>query len=466
MAEGNPKIEFKIPKKPIENARQTYLAENENLIIGPRGFRFAFNTSKDKLGSFDKSKTSDNSKMKGSKNKRNINKNNQSNKSAENAYYNKKTKNIKEANINPINSMSKTLMDRLEQPTLRFTDRTDLERIINNLKVYTNKNEEDLIRGIKDRHIHLIDHPKITFFPMIKSNSQGQLLNDIKNKNFSGYNTCTHINNNGIINFNDYKGINNSSGLNKLNPFASPNKKLMGEEFYEYELKSKGLYSRLRQLNREAKKVKSDFYYKTHFKGVESIFIQPDQMYDAVRKEHNTSKIKQESFVYDKKKENEGINEYKEDEQNILLEEKGKQNITNSKSFYNYINNRKHFYKNYIGRPKNYEEESRRSKTYSKRGSLENIKKLKYLRGIAFGVDENIDLENPNTFNDYSKTNRADDENSSSIFIELNKKPKGSEENEEKININGKTFLMNHQMELIAKEVLDKCRVYHKILKK
>ena len=41
MAEDNPKIQIKTLKKPINNSREAYLAENEKNILGTRGFKFA-----------------------------------------------------------------------------------------------------------------------------------------------------------------------------------------------------------------------------------------------------------------------------------------------------------------------------------------------------------------------------------------------------------------------------------------
>ena len=44
--------------------------------------------------------------------------------------------------------------------------------------------------------------------------------------------------------------------------------------------KPKIYFTRLQRLNAEAKKIKSNLHYKTHFKGVESVYINPKPMYD------------------------------------------------------------------------------------------------------------------------------------------------------------------------------------------
>ena len=50
MAEENPHIEIKKISKPIENSREQYLFENENLIIGRPGFIFrSYPTLKERL---------------------------------------------------------------------------------------------------------------------------------------------------------------------------------------------------------------------------------------------------------------------------------------------------------------------------------------------------------------------------------------------------------------------------------
>ena len=46
MAEGNLKIEINIPPKKINNSREAFLFENENLIIGKKGLTFQYYPTK------------------------------------------------------------------------------------------------------------------------------------------------------------------------------------------------------------------------------------------------------------------------------------------------------------------------------------------------------------------------------------------------------------------------------------
>ena len=99
-------------------------------------------------------------------------------------------------------------------------------------------------------------------------------------------------------------------------------------------------------------------HFKTHFKGVESIFINPKQMYDN-EKGQNLNEKNIGNYAYNEnfeKKEIEKRNEYKEDMQNLLIEEKEKQNLINTKEFSNYLNNKVYYNDPIVNRNKENEE--------------------------------------------------------------------------------------------------------------
>ena len=65
MAEENPLIEIKTPAKKIEDTREQYLFENENLILGSSGFIFrAYPTLKERLKQYSKEQEEYNANLK------------------------------------------------------------------------------------------------------------------------------------------------------------------------------------------------------------------------------------------------------------------------------------------------------------------------------------------------------------------------------------------------------------------
>ena len=122
MAEENPHIEVKTDNKPIMNSRQQYFQENEKLILGRHGFIFSTNpTTKEKIEMLREEKNQVNISCK-------LNRNINFGKIA--------SINIIENNKNPNKHQyqhrllkSKSQQDLLSQPILRFKNRTDLERI-------------------------------------------------------------------------------------------------------------------------------------------------------------------------------------------------------------------------------------------------------------------------------------------------------------------------------------------------
>jgi len=192
---------------------------------------------------------------------------------------------------------SKSQQDILSQPILRFKNRTDLERICDTIQPYLPPNEQESVKEIRARHVHSIDFPR------------------------------------GIL----YRGSVNK--LKKLRHKLYSNK--------SDDRNDKIYLTRLQRLNIEAKKIRSNLHFKTHFKGVESVYINPKQIYETFNKDYvepNNRKIG--DYAYNEKQEKERIermNEYKNDINDLLLEEKAKQNIINTKEFTNYLNNKEYY---------------------------------------------------------------------------------------------------------------------------
>ena len=394
MAEENPHIEIKVDYKPIMNSRQQYLHENEKLILGRHGFIFRANpTTKEKLEmlKLEKSKINKSCKI-----HRNIN------------FGKIASKNIIENYKNNSNNYhlikSKSQQDILSQPILRFKNRTDLERICDTIQPYLPPNEQESVKEIRARHVHSIDFPR------------------------------------GII----YKGsvTNLKNFKNKLYSDKSDDKK------------AKIYFTRLQRLNIEAKKIRSNLHFKTHFKGVESVYINPKQIYESMNKEYTITDKKNGDYAYNEKQEKEKIeqmNEYKNDINDLLLEEKEKQNIINTKEFSNYLNN-KEYYNDRVLKDAN--------KVETEEEKLKKQKDMLYLKQLAFKEIKEKTEKKQNYIN----------ENGNLISESENEKNKNFQkdmnfENDNQLRISGKVFRMNNQMGEIAREVLNKCKFYsHKKL--
>ena len=287
MAEENPHIEIKIPPKPIINSREKYLSENEKLILGRHGFIFkSYPPIKEKY-----------------KDNERYNSNNSSKLQHNNGLGKKETRN---RNNNSQIYKSQSHSNLLLQPILRFRDRTDLERICDTIQQYVPPNEQESLKEIRSRHVHSID--------FCKSNTYKDFLKNIKNlkDNLNSSDLNIHNKNHNFLNENNKNNNNNNKNKTKL-------------------------YStRLQRLNADAKKIRSNLHFKTHFKGVESVFINPKQIYDIQKKDDIFVRKKIENYAFNDKIEKNIIekrNEYKKDINELLLEEKQKQNIINSKEF-------------------------------------------------------------------------------------------------------------------------------------
>ena len=295
MAEENPLIEIKVPPKRIEDTREQYLFENEKLIIGSSGFVFrAYPTLKERLKQYSK----------------------------EQEEYNAQIKLHKSNSMNMLHQRKKEKV--FLQPILRFKNRTDLERICDTIQHYAQPNEQESLKEIRERHVKSIDFPtgllyKGSFKNMQKLQSLTRNGKTIKNKNninlirsMFSLGNLSKMNNTAKNNSNSSMDIN--SMVNKELNNITGNKK------------PKIYFTRLQRLNAEAKKIKSNLHYKTHFKGVESVYINPKPMYDIIKKDENLYVHKRTgNYAYNQDMEKvliEKKNEYKEDIRDLLKEEK------------------------------------------------------------------------------------------------------------------------------------------------
>ena len=300
---------------------------------------------------------------------------------------------------------SKSQQDILSQPILRFKNRTDLERICDTIQPYLPPDEQESVREIRARHVHAIDFPiKGLLYRGSVTNLKG-----VKNKLIS--------------NNNDKK-------------------------------KAKIYFTRLQRLNIEAKKIRSNYHYKTHFKGVESVYINPKQIYDIDNKKNFYSNHKMGSYAYNAGQEKEMLeqkNEYKIDINELILEEKEKQKIANTKEFSNYLNN-KEYYNDRVLKDAN--------KVETEEEKLKKQKDMLYLKQLAFKEIKEKTEKKQNYIN----------ENGNLISESENEKNKNFQkdmnfENDNQLRISGNVFRMNNQMGEIAREVLNKCKFYsHKKL--
>ena len=411
MAEENPHIEIKIPPKPINNTRELFYFENEKYILGRHGFIFReYPTLKERL-------------LENKNEKKNFNKNLINYKLTRNQTLNKL---IPKSTNNTRLSESKSELNILSQPILRFKNRTDLERICDTIQQYVKPSEQESLKEIRARHVKSIDFPTGVLY---RGGFRGMKeLKNLTKKNFHS---------------------NSTFNINKL-----ANEKLFDINNKNFDIngtkKPKIFFTRLQRLNVEAKKIRSNLHLKTHFKGVESVFIKPQQIYDIIKKEGTLIQRKIGHYAYNENIEKKNIekrNEYKTDIKDLLLEEKEKQNIINTREFSNYLNNKEYYNDSAIIKGYNYKKENEQDK-------MQKIKNMNYLKKLAFREQNNM----INGSND-SGSGNVNTDNSSNEGHEKKKK-NGNYENEHQIRIGGKLYHMQNQMDQIAKGILNKCKFY------
>ena len=422
MAEENPLIEIKIPPKRIQDTREQYLFENEKLILGNSGFKFrSYPTLKERLEQYIK----------------------------ENEEYNNEIKNKKKY-LNKSNSMS--VIDTYKstkknekiflQPILRFKNRTDLERICDTLQQqFIKPSEQESIKEIRERHVKSVDFPTGLLY---KGGFKGLKTLKSLTRNKKNKNNINLIRSIFSLTGNN-KEINNKTSINNFNTTKNSS-----NNFLDINTKKLKIYfTRLQRLNAEAKKIRSNLHYKTHFKGVESIFLNPKPIYELIKKdEDNLNKKKKiRNFAYVEGEEKiliEKKNEYKEDIKNLIKEEQDKEAIINTKEFSNFLNNK--VYYNDRAMVNIYDLNKKETADDKK----EKINKLNYIKNLAFeGLNNNSQRIKENG---QINTESSDERN-------RNEK-KAALDNEQQLRIGGKVYHMQNQMDKIAKEILNKCKFY------
>ena len=328
------------------------------------------------------------------------------------------------------------------QPILRFKNRTDLERICDTLQQQNVKpSEQESIKEIRERHVKSIDFPTGLIY---KGGFKGlkklrSLTRNKKNKN--NINLIRSI----FSLTGNNKEINNNSNINNFNTTKNTTTNL----FDINTKKPKIYFTRLQRLNAEAKKIRSNLHYKTHFKGVESIFLNPKPIYDIIKKDENyyNQKKKIGNFAYDQGVEKiliEKKNEYKEDIKNLMKEEQDKEAIINTKEFSNFLSNKEYY--NDRAMINKYDI----NKKESEDDKIKKNNKLNYIKNLAF--------EDLNNNNQRMKDNGQINTDSSDERSRNRKK--ATLDNEQQLRIGGKIYHMQNQMDKIAKEILNKCKFY------
>ena len=416
MAEENPLIEIKVPPKPISNTRQQYLFENEKLILGRHGFIFRpYQNLKERLQENLKKQIELNKTL----NTHSIRRNNSLGFIPNNNSYNKGL------------NKSKSELNILSQPILRFKNRTDLERICDTIQQYVKPSEQESLKQIRARHVKSIDFP----------------TGIIYNGGFSGMKKLKSLSQNKK---NNIFHSNSTFNISKLGPdkyFDINNKDFNIND----NNRPKIYFTRLQRLNVEAKKIRSNLHLKTHFKGVESVFINPKQIYDIFKKDENLKQEKIGNYAYNENIEKKSIeerNEYKSDIKDLFKEEIEKQKIINKKEFSNYLNNKEYYNDRAIINNYNYKKENEEDKIKKK-------KNMNYLKRLAFVDNQNNSLNGSNE----SGNGNVNTDNTSNDGQKKIKK-NAMFENENQITIGGKIYHMENQMDKIAKEILNKCKFY------
>ncbi len=415
MAEENPHIEITIPQKPINNPREKYFSENEKLILGRHGMIYkSFPTLKDRYKEFLGNNRYDIYNM-------NIN-NNSCNIKANHSLSRKILKNPNIINNNSQLYKCNSQDNIFLQPILRFKNRTDLERICDTVQKNATRHEQESIKEIRARHVKAIDFSKGNM-----NINKGNLRNIIESNNNSNLNTNSlTVRNHKRYLFDD----------NKIDNIIKKKPKLG--------------FNRLQRLNAEAKKIRSNLHFKIHFKGVESVFINPKQIYNINKKENKINKQKIENYAFNDRREKEAIeknNEYKSDIDELIAEEKEKQEIINTREFSNILNNR-NFYEYKDSKNKN------KNNIINENDKIKKMNDINYLKKLAFKKSNSAD--NSQYLNENGEEN-TDYTNNDLKF--LKKTPLF--ENEQQLRIGGKIYHLKNEIDKIAKEVLNKCNVYN-----
>ena len=290
------------------------------------------------------------------------------------------------------------------QPQMRFKPRTDLERVYEsvNLNFFERADKDVIKRQLKNINLY---SSKKTFDSNSFTKNTVATINEVKKNNFD---------------FPDYLIRNFKTPPNKVDLYKgnySPNVKI--------------LYRK--PINNESKKLISDFHHKTHFKGLESILLLPNQI--DMTKLGEPSKclspvIKPKKLNLSKDNENVMFDIHEEDKLLKGIEKKRNENLMKHKTFYisrNPVKLRKQRHDNAFLQNDNYD-------------------KLNTLKKIAF-ENEHVHVPLDKDKNISSKKEEQIDE---------------FKREEYKLLIGKDVFYTHNQLDLIANTLLNKCNIYHK----
>jgi hypothetical protein len=416
MADDNPKFEIKTPPKSINNCRELYYAENEKNILGAKGFKF---TSENKY-------------------KRPINIYNRVNQLYSNYNNNKSaSKILPEISFNKNNSKLMKSQSQINIYSNYKKNKITLkDNNFSNYKILSNNNSLIDKTADNDYLFSSLSSSKIIKKDMKLSHNNGLL--DKEEKGINSYSDLSKMRKNSTY----LKSIKNKNMKNLTNIILSKHKFDKLKSFHKFR-KFNGLKDYKKNKNKKKK-----LYYKSYFKGVESVFIKPEQIYDVI---DCTSKKENSDYYgsYDNgiKERIEKDNEYKEDEKSLIYEDKEKENLINSKEFNNYLSNKEYFYESQLNKEIFKEKEN----------DIALKTKMNYLKNIAFKKD-NIKRNDSNVSDNDDSSSSINEKNNNSV-----KKKEKENDNIEKVLIGGETYIMKTQMKQIAKKILNKCKVYNEI---
>ena len=452
MAEENPKIEINIPPKRINNSREAFLFENENLIIGKKGLTFQYYPTKnEKLKYYlnikynQYRKNHNNAFYKTFYNNKNIF-NNTTN-STKNIFYNEKINKNSFLIDNKFETIPKSMSQTnfFQNPSKNIYQNSNLQE--------NNKYNKKNISNIKHRGI-------------------SSLLNEAyknNNKNILSDNSLLYEK------LNTYRS-NKDKKYKKFLPISHP-KFQMENKLQKVNYLS---LSKLKKIKAKQKKMPEAISHKTHFKGLESIYIKPKEIYDLFKKEDAERLAKLGFFDINEKKEKEKKrlekrNEYKSDIKELMEEEKEIQHFINTKEFAELLGNNKYFKDAEYNDISKYSDEETKTNFFSET-EMEKNNKLNYLKKIAFeekkvekkpkAIPIQLSVIKKKKDGDKKDINSEDE----SFFEEIKRSKKMDNINilmqrEDQLKVEGKVYHMKNEMDKICKELLNKYKI-HNVLKK
>ena len=437
MAINNPKVQINYQDKKINNSRETYFSENENLIIGKKGLTFQYYpTKKEKLKYY---------------------LNNKNNNPFSKTFYTNKNFFNNNNNNNSINNSNNN-----SNKTFFNNRHINKNFFMNNIQTFQKSFSQTNFFKNPNKEKELISYITI------------DINNKNKNKSNMQYIDIPSINRNASYETQDKFNNININNINYNNKFFSP---IIHKKFKKIKYPQ---LSKLQKTKKNGKKNKNEkISKKTHFKALESIYIHPKEIYDLFKKEDAIRLEKLGIFnINDKKEEEHELiekrNEYKSDIKELIKEEQDIRDIINTKEFSELMANNKFYREAEYNDRSNYSNWEEESKNFFFENEEE---KMEYLRKIAFEEkkDEKT-YNNPKSYNsnyvqkNLVKNKKEVESNDESFFEEIKKSKKRDNINilmemEDQLRVEGKVYHMKNQMDKICKELLNKYKI-HKVIKK